>query len=320
MAITSIGYDGTIDEADWTQLMGEAAQSTYGVSGGNDWKVTAHATLTRGVSIATGSGWGWGVYDTSSTTVSVAGASISSGSRWDLVVARRNWSGLGGSTSFVIITGTSTQALPSRNTTPGDIDDQPIALVQFTAGQSAPTAILDLRVWSGTGGGLVGNELLARDYNDAIGTRICIDGEDWLSDVSGTSQFWVRISTLKAIQLYDTGLALSWNGSPANTPFYVQAGSYRSTTDSSGYCRLIWPTPFPNGLLTVTAVNGDDDVLNCGGTTFAGSGNPIHGTSALGNKTDWVYVVHGFASGNNDGPVIRKKNTVHRINWIAIGW
>lgn len=320
MAITSIGYDGTVDEADWTKLMGDAARSTYGVGGGTDWRVTAHPTLARGVSVATGSGWGWGVYDTNSATVSLAGATISSGTRWDMVVARRDWSGTGGSTTFAMITGTSSQTLPNRNKTPGDVDDQPIALVQFTAGQSAPTAILDLRVWSGTGGGLVGNELLCRDYNTDIGTRICIDGEDWLSDVNGNAQTWFRVSSPQAIQLYDAGNALSWNGSPTNTPFYVQAGSIQQSTDGNGAARITWPTPFPNGLLTVVAFNGSDDMVGSGGATFASSGDSVYGTPSVGDKTSWVYVMHGFASGSNDGPVVRKKNTAHRLNWIAIGW
>lgn len=322
MAITSIGYDGTIDESAWTSLMGGASRSTYGVSGGTAWKVNASPTLTRGVVISAGSGWGWGVYDTSDATVSLAGASISSGTRWDMVVARRSWAGTGGVTTFVMISGTSTMALPARSTTPGDVDDQPIALVQFTAGQSAPTAILDLRVWAGTGGGLVANELLARDYNTAIGTRICIDGEDWLSDITGTSQVWYRVSSPNAIQLYDAGIALSYAGSPALwTPFYVQAGSIANTTDANGYARITWPTAFPNGLLSIVVTNANDDMIGTGGTTFAASGNAaLHGTASVGDKNSWVYVVHGFATGSNDGPVVRKKNLAHRLNYIAIGW
>ncbi|HEX9088399.1 MAG TPA: hypothetical protein VF867_12835, partial [Arthrobacter sp.] len=245
MAITSIGYDGTVDETEWTKLMGDAARSTYGIVGRNDWKVTAHPTLSLGVSVATGSGWGQGVYDTSSTTVSLSGASISSGSRWDMVVARRNWSGTGGVTSFAMITGTATKALPTRNSSPGALDDQPIALVQFTAGQTAPTALVDLRVWAGTGGGLVATEILARDYNADVGTRMFINGEDWVSGLNSSgAQTWIRISAMASVQLYALGGALLGSGATNATQFMIQSGSTVQTTDGAGYGRITWPSPF----------------------------------------------------------------------------
>ncbi|MGZ4659699.1 MAG: hypothetical protein ACXVYB_00300 [Arthrobacter sp.] len=318
MAITSIGYDGTVSEADWTKLIGWASMAAYGVIGRGDWKVTAHATLSLGVSIAAGDGWGQGVYDSSSSTVSLAGASISSGSRWDMVVARRNWSGVGGSTSFAMITGTSSQSLPTRNTNPGTLDDQPIALVQFSAGQSAATAIIDLRVWSGNGGGMYAASPLAKDYNNQVGSRLVINGDDWVSTINSSgNQAWVLQSTMNSIQLFDTGASLV-GGNPANgTRFLVQSGTMTGTTDLAGYGRVTWPTAFPNGLLSVTAVTGDD--WAAGAPMFiAGSGNPAHGTGAYGDKTSWVYALLGQDPSTK---VLGKMpSKLHRINWTAIGW
>jgi hypothetical protein len=318
MAITSIGYDGTVDESDWTKLMGSAA--TYGVADRSHWKVTTHATLTRGVSIATGSGWGHGVYDTSDATVSLAGATISSGTRWDMVVARRNWSGTGGSTSFAIITGTSTKALPVRNVIPGSLDDQPIALVQFTAGQSAATAIVDLRIWAGSGGGLYAQDILARDYTNGAGTRLFINGEDWVSttDASG-NQAWVRASALQSIQLFGNGAALVGGAPPAGTKFLVQSGTQQAVADGGGYSRVTWPVPFPNGLLYCAGMSGDDWATGGGGVNFASSGwEAGHGASGYGDRFSWVYAVLSQDAATKNYGRIGGKN--HRINWIAIGW
>lgn len=318
MAITSIGYDGTVNEADWTKLMGDAARALYGVIGRNDWQVTAHPTLTRGVSINVGSGWGQGVYDTSDATVSLAGASISSGSRWDMVVARRSWNGVGGSTTFAMITGTSSQSLPSRNSDPGVLDDQPIALVQFTSGQSSPTSIIDLRVWSGNGGGMIAKDNLARNYNTQVGSRLVIDGADWVSIIdSSGAQAWSRQSSLNSIQLFDAASSLNGGTPSSTTPFLVQSGTAVHTTDGAGYSRITWPTAFPNGLLSVTAINADD--WSVGQEAFiVGSGNSVHGTAAFGNTTSWVYALCGQDPATKN--LVKLINKLHRVNWTAIGW
>lgn len=319
MAISSIGYDGTVDESDWTKLMGEAARAVYGVAGRDHWKVTTHATLARGVSIATGSGWGHGVFDTSDATVSLAGATISSGTRWDMVVARRNWSGTGGATSFAMITGTSTKALPARNTSPGSLDDQPIALVQFTAGQTAPTAIVDLRVWSGNGGGMTAQDFLAREYNDGVGTRIFVGGEDWVSTIGASGgQTWTRVGALNSIQLFGFSAALSTPGAqpPTGVQFLVQSGTWSQITDGAGYARITFPVPFPNGLLYVSGMNGDDYAAPA--AFISSSGLPQHGTSGYGDKSSWVYALVAQDPATKTFAKLAGKG--HRINWLAIGW
>jgi hypothetical protein len=147
MAITSIGYDGSVNESQWAKMVPLVGSSHYGVSAPSDWKVTPHATLDRGVSIAAGSGWGQGVLDTSDATVSLQGGSVSSGSRWDMVVMRRSWAGTGGSSTFALIAGSASMVLPTRNNTPGTLDDQPIALVRpYGQGRAGPELPEDARV------------------------------------------------------------------------------------------------------------------------------------------------------------------------------
>lgn len=318
MALTSIGYDGTVDETAWTRLMGKTAGCAYGVLGASDWKVTAHPTLARGIVIGTGHGWGHGVYDINDATVSLQGADILSGTRWDMVVARRNWTGAGGSTSFVLITGTSTKALVSRNVSPGTMDDQPLALVQYTGGTTAPTAIVDLRVWPGNGG-MYAADLMARDYNTQIGSRLVIGGEDWVSVVSATGiQQWQRQSALQSVQLFGVGGTLV-GGNPvaATSSFMIQSGSSIVTADGAGYGRITFPTPFPNGLVTIMVQNGDSSVDRSFGhvVTLTVAGTPWN----TGTKDGFAYSVAVEDSAGTHRTYMCA-GMLHRCNWIAIGW
>lgn len=327
MAITSVGYDGSVNETQWAKLIPLVGSAHYGVAAAGDWKVTPHATMDRGINIAVGTGWGHGILDTSDATVSLQGNTVGSGSRWDMVVVRRNWSGTGGTTQFQLVQGTGTKQLPARNTTPGTLDDQPIALVQFTAGQTAPTQIVDLRCWS-RNGGMNARDELVMTYLKEPGTTVSINGVSWncTLDANGNA-VWASGHVMGRIPLFGaSGPLFGPVSDPSSlisggTQFLIQAGTTVQRTDPSGYARITFPKPFPAGLITVMGFNGDDWAIGSGGLTIASAGNSgIFGTSAWGNTADWVYVVHGYASGNNDGPLIRKANQLHRINWIAIGW
>jgi hypothetical protein len=318
MAITNIGYDGSVTEAQWAKLIPAAGSSQYGVAGASDWKVTAHPSLMYGINIAVGSGWGHGVYTTSDTTVSLQGTSVTTGTRWDVVVARRNWAGAGGATTFVIIPGSTTKAIPARNNNPGVLDDQPIALVQFAAGFQAPQAIVDLRVWAGAGGGMYAADLLARTYNTTPGTRMMIGDQDWISTLtSAGAQTWSQAGQLQAVQLFGYTVGLFGNP-PAGTQFLIQSGTQVIVADNSGYSRVTWPKPFPNGLLYCAGVNGDEGTA--GNMLFASAGS-VFGTEGFGNAVSWVYSVMAASNGGT-GPINRNGGAgrQHRINWIAIGW
>ncbi|HEX9229198.1 MAG TPA: hypothetical protein VF885_21555 [Arthrobacter sp.] len=338
MAITSIGYDGSVNEAQWSKLIPLAGSSHYGVAAGPDWKVTPHATLDRGVSIATGSGWGNGILDTSDTTVSLQGTVVSSGSRWDLVVARRNWGGAGGLTTFVLVPGSSSKSLPARNTTPGTLDDQPLALVQFTAGQSAPTSVVDLRCWA-RNGGMTARDELALTYLKMPGAQLMINGTQWNCEVdaNGNPSWTTFVSGRVPLFGASTG-ALGQdniNGAEGLRPqdlvnagqqFMIQAGTNVNYSDHAGYARLTFQKPFPNGLLTVLAFNGDDWATG-GSMMFASAGGVngggTFGSDGFGNRFNWVYSVLGQPAaylGGSSLQMQRIPNKIHRINWIAIGW
>lgn len=202
MAIASIGYDTTtekrVTEIDWAKALPRIGGSFYGVDGANDWKVSAVAGQDRTVSINVGSGWGHGVHDTlpaADGNFTLQLDSILSGSRWDLVACRRAWQATGGGpTAFVKVGGSSTKEIPAgRINNPGVQDDQPLALVQVTAGSSQPTGLIDLRCWASNGGLLVADKL-ALDYLAFPGARAMLGEIEYryLPDVLGDYEWRAR--------------------------------------------------------------------------------------------------------------------------------
>jgi hypothetical protein len=185
MAVTFIshGYDTTTGnpytETAWADAHPLIGAGQYGVRSGSDWNVTAVTGADRTVSIAAGFGWGAGVTDLTVANETIQLDTVTSGSRWDLIVARRDWTPTAGETKFMKINGGATKAIPGgRLLTPGGIDDQPLALVQVTAGQTQPTAIVDLRCWA-SNGGMVAKDDLAKVYLNKLGTCLYINGTEW---------------------------------------------------------------------------------------------------------------------------------------------
>lgn len=179
MAFTSSGYKGTVNAAQFAALVPKAGACEYGVDGPDDFEVTAVAGQDRVVSVAGGRAWGHSVLDFSDVNETKALDLVTTGSRWDLVVLRRTWQPTGGITSVEVVAGgSSNTALPSRNNTPGSVDDQPLALVRVDAESTAIGAIIDLRVWARNGGALAKNELV-KQYLTAVATLVEIDGIWW---------------------------------------------------------------------------------------------------------------------------------------------
>lgn len=179
MAITSVGYDGSVDEVQWAEMIKKVGSADYGVVTQPAWKVTGVPAADRTVSVAAGKGWGHGVYDTLDVNTTIQLDTIASGIRWDMIAMRRTWTGVGGVTSIVKVNGTAAYGLPTgRVSGPGVVDDQPIALVQVTAGQTQPTGIIDLRCFAGNGG-MAANDELALEYLKAIGADCVVRGKTW---------------------------------------------------------------------------------------------------------------------------------------------
>lgn len=241
MALFSTGYDGTIDETQWAKLQGAAA-SVYGVSTPTSWAVTPVAGADRTISIAPGIGWGHHVLDESDSNYTLQGGAVSSGSRWDTVVLRRNWAPIGGGPSaFRLNPGTGTRAIASRQTNPGTLDDQPIALVQFTAGQTQPTAIVDLRCWAANGG-VEAADKLALDYLGRPGAAVKIGSALW--------RYEKRANNVWTWRDYQD-VRITTEGHTHDAPI-LKTGTVTVRSDANGATAFQFATPFPRRILGAT--------------------------------------------------------------------
>lgn len=191
MAISSAGYEGTVDEPQWSDLLANGGGRQYAVADDASWKVTA-GTADREVRIAVGRGYGYGVLAVSDAVASVTLPAPASGSRYDLIVAHRDWQA--NTTTFTRVAGSAVRAIPNnRAQTPGTVDDQPIALVRVTAGQSQVTEIVDLRVVGGESGTYAFDELVLQ-YLNRLASQVRINGRQWVRELDSLgSPRWVDI-------------------------------------------------------------------------------------------------------------------------------
>lgn len=189
MAITSYGYAGTIlPNAPWA-LMQKVLGQEYFVEDANAAKVTAVTTGTREVQVGAGYIGGHGVLDYNSAPVTIQLPNpTGSTTQWFMIMARRTW-GTSQSTFFGYINAGTGATLPARSTNPGTQDDQPLALVAITPGQSVPTAVRDLRaVGFSKGGPYMASDDLVRSYMTRVGTVLRIGSATW----TRTSTDWER--------------------------------------------------------------------------------------------------------------------------------
>lgn len=203
VAFISHGYDTTsanpYNEDAWAKAHPVIGACAYGVRDAGHWKVSPVTGADRTVSVAPGFGWGYGVTDETVANETLQLDVIVSGVRWDLIAVRRDWTPTAGESKFVIVKGGTGKAIPGgRLSAPGGIDDQPIALVQVTAGQTQPTAIVDLRVWA-SNGGAVAKDILALGYLARLGAHIKIGNITWRYEV-GANDTPVWTSTAALVQ------------------------------------------------------------------------------------------------------------------------
>ncbi|WP_346921294.1 hypothetical protein [Glutamicibacter creatinolyticus] len=228
MAITSVGYDGTVDEAQWAAMVSKVGGYEYGIDGAGHFAVSQVAG-TRMIGVAPGLAWGRGVMDISDAASVIQLDPVSSGSRWDLIALRRTWGPVnGGPTELVVIKGTSSKQIPAgRQKDPGVADDQPLALARVQAGSSSIPEIVDLRVWGRNGGQLYARHDLVRSYIDSVGTEINVNGTLWQRIVGANSvAAWQKSGTINESGWTTTksGFKSGWTGKDSFMVYRVRNG------------------------------------------------------------------------------------------------
>lgn len=210
VADRSVGYAGSLGTADWAVMNSFGRTGRWCVLGADDLRVS-QGTGDRALRVAAGRALGDGVLDEWDAGVDLAGAPVGSGSRWDTVVLRRDWDA--DETSVAILQGGSAKALaPTLTDNPGySRADQPIAFVRFAADHTAVQEIIDLRTWTGDGGGMVAASTDALGFLDALGTQVTIGATRYTRVLQGGSAAW-QVESL----VQDTGVlspvSSTWSG------------------------------------------------------------------------------------------------------------
>lgn len=214
MTITTAGFDGALAEGDFAKIIGDAG-TPYGppctlanLPDASSMRVSVNSGAVLTVTVSAGQILGWGVLVKSDAAIDKTLASVTSGTRWDLVCLRRDWST--NTASIEVVQGTATQAIPSgRSATPGGVDDQPLALVQVTAGQTVPTAVLDLRVFPSKV--LEASSLLG--VPTRLGTIVRVAGINYRRELVGTTPTWVSFEQPPVL----ASPSLSWRSGWVNS-------------------------------------------------------------------------------------------------------
>lgn len=145
MTINSYGFDSTVTEGPWATMA-----KMLGVESGFGQGAYAPSTsaVPYYINCAPGPAMSSGVLAISDAVVSVGPFDpVSSGSRWDVIVLRRNWTD--NATTLIKINGPTggAKTFPLLESSPGDVEDQLVAWVNWTAGSTVPV-IEDLRTYA----------------------------------------------------------------------------------------------------------------------------------------------------------------------------
>lgn len=131
MAWTNWGFDGTINEAQWSQMAGLLGNG-YVAAGNGDCLVTAVGGA-RSVSVAAGTLYGDGVVSVNSAPETVAMTTPVNG-QWYVIALRRTWAtntaalvAIAGATTTTTTPTAPPTSFPTLNTNTGVLTDQPIA-------------------------------------------------------------------------------------------------------------------------------------------------------------------------------------------------
>jgi hypothetical protein len=153
---TDVGFPNTmVTGADWHDVQ-KAFGTHDAFMGHTHLKPEIVAGGTRRVRLLAGESVGSGVWSKSDATINVDLPSQSSGSKWHLIATERVWGGTPEATGTRIVqipgTTNATPTIPALTRNKGNTWQTPVALARVQSGQTAPTALIDLRVIRSLGG------------------------------------------------------------------------------------------------------------------------------------------------------------------------
>lgn len=195
MAITSVGYDGSINESQWA-IMAPRIGLPYWFADTDALAMSIVQDAVLTVELNSGQFGGVGVMDTADSKERVTFEPIASGTRYDLIVAQRNWQGKGGTTKLEVIKGGSKKAIPKFSRAPGQLDDHLIGLVELKAGQTKPVSITDLRGFGVNARVQILDPLAMEGYKNWPGLQAQLGREEYTLQIDRT---WVRTGLISAI-------------------------------------------------------------------------------------------------------------------------
>lgn len=282
MAITSIGFDGVMNESAWVKLTQHVGRNAV-VSSEAAYAVTTVSGVDRTVSVAgsaTAQAYQHGVLVGSTAAEQVQLATVASGTRWDTIVVRRNWTP--NTSAVTYAQGGTSQAVSGsvKADTPGTGEtDQPIALVQVTAGQQVPTAVVDLREFLTVGGVRRFGSTSARDLW-------------WPSPVAGDRAYVgtaLYEYTGSAWRLHDTG----WIDLSLVAVTWIEVTSGTDNPPPGIWVRRVGQVVHLRGTVqrngaTIPATGGDNPIVNLSGEFLPAYTHPF--VTRMHNSVAHVHV------------------------------
>ena len=243
MPITSVGYDGSINETQWS-IMAPRLSMPYWVADTDTLAATIIKNADRTVELSPGPFGGVGVMDTLDAPERVTFEPVASGNRYDLIVATRDWQGVGGSTSLRVIKGGTKKAVPNFSRAPGTYDDHLLHLVHLQAGRTTPVAIYDLRGFGLNSRVQILDALALEGYKNWPGLQAQLGREEYTLQVDRT---WVRTGLISAVSpRYRLRVARNHKMKSTNTAVTVKGGWSTAGDNTMGIVVQ------SNGMLKVT--------------------------------------------------------------------
>ena len=239
--MASFGYAGSIGPGQWVTLQ-KVIGCRYAIVHPTHFALTATGS---GITLSAGQAGGGGVFDEWGSNQAVSLTKPGSGTQWWLIVLRRNWT-TQASTFVAIPAGTTTPtSLPSRNTTMGGIDDQPLWMVPWASNASTPnvSTAIDLRLIGRGPSNYVATNAMVMTYFSEAGATLRIGRVDWVCTLSPAGVLkWESGGALGATGSGPNG---NWIQSPDGGLFCWHVINFPAKAGSNQAVRWYYPSPVP---------------------------------------------------------------------------